>query len=118
MAVASVEVHEDFDSIDAMESGQPPSIGTILGGGDPDGLPGAVPTPARPRSLSLVPEITEVADPSMVPDGVSVAYVDESADDMKLGRRLAWARPRALANARRPVSRPDSRRSRRPGRCG
>ena len=82
VAVTTVEVHDDFDSIDAMESVQPPSIGTILGGGDPTGLPGAVPAPARPRSLSLVPEITEVADPAMVPDGVSVAYVDESSDDM------------------------------------
>ena len=82
VSIASAEVHEDFDSIDAMDSSQPPSIGTILGGGDPTGLPGAVQAPARPRSLNLAPEVTEVEDPGMVAEQIAVAFEDEPVDDM------------------------------------
>jgi hypothetical protein len=89
VGVASVEATDDYDSVDAMESSDPPSIGTILGGtGDPTRLPDHTPEPSGAPVFNLVPDPVVVADPGEVDDPASVsepvvvAYEENAADDM------------------------------------
>jgi serine/threonine protein kinase len=73
------EAAEDDDSLE-LDAAHAPSIGTILGGGDPTELPGAAPAP----SLALVADVADIAnvpDPASIPEPVAVAYEEEDEDD-------------------------------------